>query len=127
MRFDVRRVAAVDMYGAAGTRLRRRIILAEFLLGVVVCGGVGGWVVATASTGGWRGFGIWLIGVGLNYLPLAGYAISFSRAGRLEAELAGVDVHGELRYYTVAQLWLFVPGLLLVLAVRQRFAAARSG
>jgi hypothetical protein len=32
---NVRRLAAVDMHGAAGRALRRRIILAEFVLGFV--------------------------------------------------------------------------------------------
>jgi len=32
---DVRRLAAVDMHGTHGTLLRRRIILAEFVLGAL--------------------------------------------------------------------------------------------
>lgn len=56
----------------AGTLLRRRIILLEFLFG--------------------------LVGVGLNCLPLAAHAISLSPAGRLATELDGIDIRGELRY-----------------------------
>jgi hypothetical protein len=90
-RFDVRRLAAVDMYGSAGSRVRRRT-------------------------------------VGLSYVPLAGHAWSLSRPGALDRALAGVDVHRELRYYTVAQLWIVVPLLLLVLTIRQRDRAAnRNG
>jgi hypothetical protein len=36
---DVRRLAAVDMHGARGSLLRRRVILAEFVLGAI--GGAG--------------------------------------------------------------------------------------
>jgi hypothetical protein len=32
---DVRRLAAIDMHGVAGTRRRRRLILAEFVIGAV--------------------------------------------------------------------------------------------
>ena len=38
---NVRRLAAIDMYGLSGTTRRRRIVLVEFVLGVVVLVGVG--------------------------------------------------------------------------------------
>lgn len=122
----MRRLAAVDMYGAAGTLLRRRLILAEFLLGV--CGGIvlGGWVAGTGSGLGWRLFGVALIGIGLNYVPLAVHAVLLSPAGRLETELDGVDIPGELRHYTSVQLWIMVPGLTAVLGAWQAAGARRS-
>jgi hypothetical protein len=119
MRLDLRRLAAVDMYGARGTLLRRRVIVAEFVLGAVVGTALGVAVAASASSLGWRVFGLWLAGACLNYVPLALHAISLSRKGRLAAELAGVDVPGELRYYTKAQLWIAVPLLFVVLGVTQ--------
>ena len=52
---DVRRLAAIDMYGSAGTRLRRRLILAEFVVGAA--GGMAIGLLAalrsTASDGGY--------------------------------------------------------------------------
>ncbi|ASW54210.1 hypothetical protein [Plantactinospora sp. KBS50] len=119
-RLDVRRLAAVDMWGGAGTRLRRRIILAEFVLGTVGCLALGGWLLGVAGSVGWVLFGGWLIGLGLNYLPLAVHAGTLSPAGALERELADVDVPGELRHYTAAQFWLAVPLLFVVLDVVQR-------
>jgi hypothetical protein len=59
--------------------------------------------------------GIW-IGAGLNYAPLAAYAIALSRSGALNSELAGVDTGRELRRYSVLQLWIFVPLSLVILA-----------
>jgi ABC-type Fe3+-siderophore transport system permease subunit len=96
-----------------------RVILAEFILGAV--GGVViGLLTATRASGaGWRVFGVWLAGIGVNYVTLALHAVSLSRPGALDAELAGVDVGGELRQYTYLQAWIVVPLLLAVLAVLQ--------
>ncbi len=128
LRLEIRRLAAVDMYGARGTMLRRRVIVAEFVLGAVLGTALGVAVAASASALGWRVFGVWLAGGCLNYVPLALHAISLLRPGRLEAELAGVDVRQELRYYTKAQVWIVVPLLFVVLAIaqlRQRPSQAR--
>lgn len=116
---EVRRLAAVDMYGSAGTRLRRRLILAEFVVGAA--GGVAiGLLAALRSTGiGWRLLGAWIVGVGINYIALALHAVSLSRRGVLDAELAGVDVWSELRRYSYLQFWIIVPLLMAVLSVSQ--------
>jgi hypothetical protein len=45
---DVRRLAALDLHGVAGTRRRRRLIRAEFVLGAVGCTGLGVGVAVTA-------------------------------------------------------------------------------
>ena len=47
------------------------------------------------------------------------------RPGALESEVERVDVPAELRHYTAAQLWVLVPSLLVVLAVRQRQGVGR--
>jgi hypothetical protein len=119
MGVDVRRLAAVDMYGL-GTPLRRRVILVEFVLGATV--GVALGVLAILIAPGPRGwlFGVWLTGVCLNYVPLAIHAARLHRPGVLEAELAGVDIPRELRHYTVVQLWILVPLLMVVLDLIQR-------
>jgi hypothetical protein len=114
---DVRRLAAIDMWGSVGVRWRRWVILAEFLLGVVVAGSVG---IALLTPGGPRTVvGVWFLGVAANYLPLSVHAVMLVRRGALEAEIAGVDVGAELRHYTTAQLWIVVPLLLVVVAVHQ--------
>jgi hypothetical protein len=58
--------------------------------------------------------GIWILGMGLNYVPLAVFALALIRPGALDAELAGVDTHGELRRYSALQFWVFVPLSLVV-------------
>jgi hypothetical protein len=122
---NVRRLAAIDMYGIYGTRFRRRLILAEFLIGVVALVPFGIWQLTNAIGLGGRLFGLWLIGTGLNYVPLSAYALALARPGALARELAGVDAAAELRRYTVLQLWVFVPLSLVVLAARQTVARRR--
>jgi len=103
------------------------VILVEFVVGVVGAvllavllamlrddAGPLGWVLVA-----------WLLGIAANYLPLALYAFVLIRPGALEAELDGVDVLTELRHYTVVQLWVFVPLVLAVLAVRRTGAFSR--
>jgi hypothetical protein len=116
---DVRRLAALDMHGLAGTQLRRRVIVAEFVLGAVGCVVIGLLTAARAPDAGWRVLGVGLVGSGVNYLVLALHAISLLRAGALDAELASVDVASELRRYTYLQVWIVVPLLLVVLGVLQ--------
>jgi hypothetical protein len=112
---DVRRLAALDMWGARGTMRRRRIIVAEFVLGLIAMIGIGVWLFG-ATHGGNRVLGAWMIGAGLNYAPLAAHAVSLYRPGALDAELAGVDTMRELRRYGALQFWIFVP--LSMLAVQ---------
>jgi len=115
---NVRRLAAVDMYGTAGTIRRRRIILVEFIVGALVCPALGARLVVLGP-GPELWFGLWLIGIGINYVPLAIHALVLSRPGALDRELAGVDVGRELRRYGVSQVWLFVPLLVAVVALAQ--------
>lgn len=113
---DVRRLAAVDMHGTHGTLLRRRIILAEFVLGALAGTGLGVFLAVASSSVGWRVFGAVLAGICLNYVPLAWHASQLSHRGALDAELRGVDLPRELRRYTKLQFWIAVPLLFVGLA-----------
>ncbi len=78
--FSVRRLAAVDMWGSQGSLLRRRLILIEFLAGALGGIGLGLLTLLTAAGGIWIAVGVWLVGAGVNYLPLAVQrAVSLSR------------------------------------------------
>jgi hypothetical protein len=120
MTMNVKRLAAIDMYGTRGTLRRRRIILAEFTAGVVATVALGTWLTTSASSLGTRLFGIWILGAGLNYTPLAAYAIALSRPGALVTELAGVDTGGELRRYSLLQFWIVVPLSLVIFTLFTR-------
>lgn len=123
---DVRRLAAIDMYGTRGTVRRRRIILAEFLVGAVAMVAFGIWLLTSSFGLGSRVLGLWVIGAGLNYVPLAVHAINLTRPGALDAELAGVDTGRELRRYGVLQLWILVPLSLVVFTARDALYRRKS-
>jgi len=91
------------MWGAGGTMRRQRVILGEFVLGALGCAALGAWILVGAS-GIWIVVGIWLIGAGLNYVPLAAHAWSLSRPGALER-----SPRLDLRRASVQQLWIAVP------------------
>jgi len=112
---DVRRLAAVDLHGAAGSVLRRRVIITEFVLGTVGCVALG---VVLLSFGSWV-LALWVLGVAANYLPLAVHAVSMADPARLAEELDGVDLPRAIAHYTRTQFWVFVPFLLAVLALAQ--------
>jgi hypothetical protein len=127
---DVRRLAAVDMYGAAGSLRRRRIIVTEFVLGATVGPLLGLLVLLSGPSLLMAAFGLWVLTACLNYVPLAIHAVGFLRSpARFGTELEGVDVRAELRHYTVAQVWVFVPLALVVfdLLQRSRRADEREG
>jgi hypothetical protein len=90
IQLNVRRLAALDMHGARGTRRRRLVILAEFALGTIGCVVLGAWALTWGDAGGVV-LGIWLLGLSANYLPLTTYVLALWQPEVLKAELAGAD------------------------------------
>ncbi len=114
---NVRRLAAADMWGFAGTLRRRRLIRAEFVIGAIGCTIVGALALTRGQGGVWDLVGVWLVGIGVNYVPLALHARSLSRQGALEAELQGLDLRRELRRAGVQQFWIAVPFVVALAAL----------
>jgi hypothetical protein len=114
-RWSVRRFVAVDLFGANGRRRRRRLVFTEFIVGTAALLGLGAVLVVR---GGYVP-GIWALGCGVNYLALAVYATRLLPSGRLGAELTGIDTTAELRRYSAAQVTLFIPLLVLAIAVTE--------
>ena len=83
-------------------------ILSEFTLVVIGCTALGVWTLTWGSSVGMI-LAVWLLGLGANYLALTRHAIALRRPAALDAELADVDLHAELRTYTRAQVWVLVP------------------
>jgi hypothetical protein len=123
---DVRRLAAMDMWGAAGTQRRRRVIRAEFVIGAIGCVILGVFALLTAGTVVWEIVGVWLVGAGANYVPLALYARSLSQPGALEAELEDAgDLRRELRKAGAQQFWIAVPFAVAIAALATEVTAFR--
>lgn len=120
MGFDVRRLTAVDLHGTGRSPWRRHVIRAEFIVGAVGCLALGFASLVTARGAVPAAVGVWLVGVGLNYVPLVVHAQGLSHPGALQAELAGVDLPRELARYARLQLWLAVPLAIVVLTVSRR-------
>jgi hypothetical protein len=106
---EPRRLAALDMWGTAGGSRRRKVIQAEFVLGAIGCTVLGVAALVTAETTIWFVVGVWLLGAGVNYVPLALYAHALAAPGRLEAEIGDADVRSELRRAGIQQFWIAVP------------------
>ncbi len=122
-RLDVRRLAALDMHGTRGTPRRRRVILGEFALGTMGGAAFGVWTLTWGRAVGVI-LGVWLLGIAANYLALTIHVLNFWRQPALDAELTGVDLRAELRYYTRAQVWVLVPFWIAGLALAQWRRAA---
>ena len=120
MVLNVRLLAAVDMWGTRGSRKRRGIIRVEFWVGAIGCILLGGVTLATTNGGWGLVLGAWLVGVGINYIPLVVSAESLSKPGALERELEGADIGKELRRAGTRQLWIAVPLAVAIASVGRR-------
>ncbi|MEP6799682.1 MAG: hypothetical protein ABI890_16105 [Lapillicoccus sp.] len=114
--FDVRRFTALDMFGTGGTLRRRRIVRAEFVIGCPVL-----LILAVATLRAANDvLGVWFLGLGVNYLPLAVYAVSLFPPGRVEDELSTRDdLRSPLKSASAVQVLLLVPFLVGVAAAVQ--------
>jgi hypothetical protein len=122
---DVRKLAALDivLHGA-------RLIVAEFAVGVLLCGALGaGITYAGVFAGRDRspfaiGIGVYLLGVGLNYLPLLLYALVIARRGSAREEVARELSERDryVRRYSLQQFLLLVPLVVPALAIGQELA-----
>lgn len=101
--YDGRREVGAHNY-REGSGCRRAIIPAEFVIG---CPLILGLAVFLLVRGSWL-FGSWVLGVAVNYVPLAVYAIQLSQRDALDREMAAVNVAAESRRAGVAQLMLLV-------------------
>lgn len=118
---NVRRLAAIDMQLHGN-----RVTLWEFGLGAGLCAALGALSVALGIRLLMYGlnwqlfFGLALLSVGVNYLPLLIHGLDLARRGTVREE-AGLDTSPDAaRRYTVLQLWLLVPLAMVALALAQR-------
>ena len=103
---DIRMLAALDI-----AFLGPRVILIEFTAGVLLPIALGSLTLARAGSLSGTLFGVYLITLGINYVPLMIYAVSIVRAGSASAEIADESHHRArmFRRYRRQSLLLLVP------------------
>ncbi|HEY0786512.1 MAG TPA: hypothetical protein VGD62_11615 [Acidobacteriaceae bacterium] len=125
MSLDVRRLVAIDL-----ALLGPWLILPEFALGVAGPWVLGALTLRMAGRHGWPAgltlFGLYLVSLGVNYVPMLLHAVGLvrSRGARQEVAEELEDRPAAMRRYRRQSMWLLAPGVVPVVALRQR---GRSG
>jgi hypothetical protein len=114
--FRVRRLAVIDLHGSAGSVLRLWLVRSEFVIAVALAAALGGVFLVSATPQGTL-LGIIALGIACNYVVLAIWAFIL-RGARLAEEFAAHDIREDGRRISLGQWRLFVPLLLVVLAMR---------
>lgn len=113
---EIRKLAAADMAWAGP-----RKIFAEYLIGIVLPLVLGLFSLRAGLSGEpftWQTLlGVWLLGIGANYVPMALHAFDLLRRDRVETEGRPEIAHA--RRYGTQQVMLIVPFLVVVIAIAQ--------
>ena len=113
---DVRKLAAIDI-----AFLGPRLIIAEFALGVFGSLALGTFIALRSQGTSGRLLAIYLLSLGVNYVPLLLHAISLRRAGTARAEIADelAETKRAMGKYRRGSLLLLLPFVVPALAVVQ--------
>jgi hypothetical protein len=113
---QIRRLAAVDI-----AFLGSRFILAEFSIGVFGSVGLGVLTLFRIHSLGGTVFGVYLLCIGVNYVPLLFHAIDLVRNGTARLEIANElpEKVRMFRKYRLQSLFLLVPLVVPILAIVQ--------
>jgi hypothetical protein len=120
--FNARKLAAVDL-----AFLGPRVVLPEFILGVVGPIGLGIWTIAKIPSMGGILFGVYLLLIGLNYVPLLWHAISLVRQGTAHQEISSEaeDKRKMFRKYRRQSLLLLLPLIVPAVALWELTSAKK--
>jgi hypothetical protein len=111
-----RKLAAIDI-----VFLGSKFIIAEFGCGVVLCVALGIFVLFRAASLMQLALGLYLISLGINYVPMLIYAIAITRGDTARAEV-GDEINDKSRAmakYRRQSMFLLVPLLVPVVALGQ--------
>jgi hypothetical protein len=113
-----RKLAAIDI-----AFLGPRLIIAEFACGVLLCPALGVFVLIRGhGSVAQLLLGLYLLSLGINYVPMLIYAIEITRANSARSELGEelADKRLAMAKYRRQSLLLLVPLLAPILALAQR-------
>jgi hypothetical protein len=113
---NVRRLAAVDLSG-----LGPGIVIPEFALAVVGAPALGILTVLRSGSFATTTFGVALIGLGVNYVPLLVHAIDLVRHSAVDVTIAdhGLDRRALYAKYRRQSLWLLLPFVVAIAGLAQ--------
>lgn len=121
-----RKLAAIDI-----VLLGSKIIIAEFVSGVLLCVVLGSFVLLRGSSFWQLGLGLYLTSLGINYVPMLIYALAITRRDSARTELGDElnDKRRAMAKYRRQSVWLLVPLLVPILALgkERRKKSARGG
>jgi hypothetical protein len=101
-----RKLAAIDLVFLGPT-----FVIAEFAIAVIAGLGLGWFVFARGHGSKSVLLGVYLLTLGLNYVPMFWCAVELNRQGKAHAEIEGelADRGRAMRKYRWQSLWLLVP------------------
>ena len=118
-----RKLAAIDI-----AFLGSKFIIAEFAAGVLLCAALGAFTILRAGSLGQRAFGLYLICLGINYVPMLVYAIAITQGQGAQAEI-GDELSNSRRAmakYRRQSIFLLLPMLVPVIALQDFLAKPSS-
>ena len=120
---NLRKLAAIDILF-----LGPKCIIGEFALAVFFSPALGLFVLLRGRSVWQWALGVYLICLGLNYIPMLVYAISIGNRQRAETELAGelADKRSAVAKYRRQSLLLLLPLVVPILALARRPRSAAS-
>jgi hypothetical protein len=118
-----RKLAAIDI-----VFLGSKLIIAEFAAGVLLSVALGAFVLFRAHSFCQFALGIYLITLGINYVPMLVYAVTITREQSALAELGDElkEKHRAMAKYRRESIVLLVPLLVPILALAQERSKAQG-
>jgi hypothetical protein len=114
---NLRKLAAIDV-----ALLGYKLIFAEYAAGVILAIGLGLFVIFRSHSVWQIVLGLYLICLGINYVPMLAYTIAIGNRGRAQEEIADelIDRGRATSKYRRQSLVLLVPLLAAALALRPK-------
>ena len=121
---DLRKLVAIDV-----VFLGSKFIIAEFSGGVLLCIALGTFVLFRSDSFGQLTLGLYLVSLGINYVPMLIYAVVITRGETARAEMGGElnDERRAMAKYRRQSLLLLVPLLVPIIALGQERHATVGG
>jgi hypothetical protein len=122
--FHFRKLAAIDI-----VFLGYRLILAEYAFGVFFSLGLGVFVLLRGHSPWQLALGLYLICLGINYVPMFAYTVSIGNKQNAQAELADerADKRRAMSKFRRLSVLLLVPLLVPVIAVTGKRLGSHNG